>query len=54
VHEVSAAATPSASFGPVTVYFGEKSGKYPDGNLVVVRGGDSTVIFPGCWPRPIW
>ena len=37
--------TPSASFGPVTVYFGEKSGKYPDGNQVVVRGRDRTAIF---------
>ena len=37
--------TPSAGFGPVTVYFGEKSGKYPDGNQVVVRGHDRTAIF---------
>jgi glyoxylase-like metal-dependent hydrolase (beta-lactamase superfamily II) len=37
--------TPSATFGPVTVYFGEKSGKYPDGNQVVVRGSESTAIF---------
>ena len=32
-------------FGPVTVYFGEKSGKYPDGNQVVVRGRDTTAAF---------
>jgi glyoxylase-like metal-dependent hydrolase (beta-lactamase superfamily II) len=38
-------ATPSARFGPVTVYFGDKSGKYPDGNQVVVRGRDTTVVF---------
>jgi len=38
-------ATPSAGFGPVTVYFGDKAGKYPDGNQVVVRGADTTVVF---------
>lgn len=37
--------TPSARFGPVTVYFGEKSGKYPDGNQVIVHGADSVVAF---------
>ena len=31
--------------GPVTVYFGEKSGKYPDGNQVVVRGRDAVAAF---------
>ena len=31
--------------GAVSVYFGEKSGKYPDGNQVVVRGRDSQVAF---------
>ena len=35
----------SARFGPVTVYFGDKSGKYPDGNQVVVRGADAVVAF---------
>jgi glyoxylase-like metal-dependent hydrolase (beta-lactamase superfamily II) len=35
----------SAEFGPVTVYFGEKSGKYPDGNQVIVRGSDTLAIF---------
>ena len=34
-----------ARFGPVAVYFGEKSGKYPDGNQVVVRGRDTTAAF---------
>jgi len=38
-------ATPSATFGPVSVYFGAKSGKVPDGNQVVVRGRDTTVAF---------
>lgn len=31
--------------GPVTVYLGEKSGKYPDGNQVVVRGADQSLAF---------
>jgi glyoxylase-like metal-dependent hydrolase (beta-lactamase superfamily II) len=37
--------TPSARLGPVTVYFGEKTGKYPDGNQVVVRGRDTQLAF---------
>ena len=37
--------TPFADFGPVRVYFGEKTGKYPDGNQVVVRGRDATAVF---------
>lgn len=37
--------TPSLEFGQVTVYFGAKNGKYPDGNQVVVRGRDTKVIF---------
>jgi glyoxylase-like metal-dependent hydrolase (beta-lactamase superfamily II) len=32
-------------FGPVTVHLGEKSGKYPDGNQVLVRGADIRVAF---------
>jgi glyoxylase-like metal-dependent hydrolase (beta-lactamase superfamily II) len=32
---------PKLELGPVTVYFGEKSGKYPDGNQVLVRGRDA-------------
>lgn len=36
---------PTLVLGPVTVYFGEKSGKYPDGNQVVVRGRDTVVAF---------
>jgi glyoxylase-like metal-dependent hydrolase (beta-lactamase superfamily II) len=35
----------SLTIGPVTVYFGEKSGKYPDGNQVVVRGADALAAF---------
>ncbi len=37
--------TPSQRLGPVTVYFGEKSGKYPDGNQVVVHGRDAMAVF---------
>jgi glyoxylase-like metal-dependent hydrolase (beta-lactamase superfamily II) len=29
----------------VQVFFGEKTGKYPDGNQVVVTGADSKVVF---------
>ncbi len=35
----------TVNIGPVTVYLGAKSGKYPDGNQVVVRGKDMTVAF---------
>lgn len=36
---------PTIQLGPVTVHLGEKSGKYPDGNQVVVRGGDTLAAF---------
>jgi glyoxylase-like metal-dependent hydrolase (beta-lactamase superfamily II) len=39
------ATRPTWRLGPVTVYFGEKTGKYPDGNQVVVRGSDTLAIF---------
>ena len=32
-------------FGAARVYLGEKSGKYPDGNQVIVQGGDTRVAF---------
>ena len=32
-------------FGPVRVVLGERSGKYPDGNQVMVRGADTCVAF---------
>lgn len=35
----------TVTIGPVTVYLGEKSGKYPDGNQVVVRGADTLAAF---------
>ena len=37
--------TPVLRHGAVSVYFGEKSGKYPDGNQVTVRGADSLAAF---------
>lgn len=36
---------PRAEFGRVTVYFGEKNGKYPDANQVIVRGSDTQAAF---------
>jgi len=38
-------AAPAIRLGPVSVYPGEKSGKYPDGNQVMVRGADTLVAF---------
>ena len=41
-----AAFTPERTdIGAVTVYFGHKNGKYPDGNQVIVRGADTRVAF---------
>jgi glyoxylase-like metal-dependent hydrolase (beta-lactamase superfamily II) len=37
--------TPHADFGRVRVYFGEKNGKYPDGNQLLVRGSDALAAF---------
>lgn len=34
-----------AQFGPVTVCFGEKHGKYPDGNQLIVTGRDTRAVF---------
>lgn len=31
--------------GPVEVHFGERNGKYPDGNQVIVRGADTRMAF---------
>ncbi len=39
------AAIQRADFGRVSVFFGEKNGKYPDGNQVVVRGSDTLACF---------
>ena len=38
-------AIPRADFGRVTVFFGEKNGKYPDANQVIVRGSDTQAAF---------
>ncbi|MGE0286188.1 MAG: MBL fold metallo-hydrolase [Bradyrhizobium sp.] len=38
-------AVPRADFGRVTVFFGEKNGKYPDANQVIVRGSDTQAAF---------
>lgn len=40
-----ATGTPDIRHGAVSIYCGEKSGKYPDGNQVMVRGADSLVAF---------
>ncbi|MGO4712209.1 MBL fold metallo-hydrolase [Bradyrhizobium sp. 2TAF24] len=39
------ASIPRADFGRVSVFFGEKNGKYPDGNQVLVRGADVRAAF---------
>lgn len=36
---------PSLRFGPVSIYLGDKSGKYPDGNQMLVQGSDMRVAF---------
>ena len=41
----NSAAVPRADFGRVTVFFGDKNGKYPDGNQVIVRGSDTQAAF---------
>jgi glyoxylase-like metal-dependent hydrolase (beta-lactamase superfamily II) len=38
-------AIPRAHFGRVSVFFGEKNGKYPDANQVIVRGSDTQAAF---------
>ncbi len=35
----------SHTFGPVRIYLGHQSGKYPDGNQVVVQGTDTRIAF---------
>lgn len=36
---------PVRAFGPALVVLGEKSGKYPDGNQVLVQGADTRLAF---------
>jgi glyoxylase-like metal-dependent hydrolase (beta-lactamase superfamily II) len=38
-------AIPRLDFGRVAVFLGEKNGKYPDGNQVIVRGSDTRAVF---------
>src|SRR5258706_13357078 len=37
--------TPATRLGPVSVFAGAKSGKYPDGNHLMARGPDTLVAF---------
>jgi glyoxylase-like metal-dependent hydrolase (beta-lactamase superfamily II) len=43
--EAGRSAIPRADFGRVTVFFGDKNGKYPDANQVIVRGTDTQAAF---------
>lgn len=43
--DLSGRAIPRADFGRVTVFFGDKNGKYPDANQVIVRGSDTQAAF---------
>ena len=43
--EAKRSAIPRADFGRVTVFFGDKNGKYPDANQVIVRGSDTQAAF---------
>jgi glyoxylase-like metal-dependent hydrolase (beta-lactamase superfamily II) len=43
--ELNRRAIPRADFGCVTVFFGDKNGKYPDANQVIVRGSDTQAAF---------
>jgi glyoxylase-like metal-dependent hydrolase (beta-lactamase superfamily II) len=45
IQTTPSAAPPRADFGRVSVFFGEKNGKYPDGNQVIVTGTDTRVVF---------
>jgi glyoxylase-like metal-dependent hydrolase (beta-lactamase superfamily II) len=36
---------PRADFGRVSIFFGEKNGKYPDGNQILVQGSDTRAAF---------
>lgn len=45
IAELTRRTIPRADFGRVTVFFGDKNGKYPDANQVIVRGSDSQAAF---------
>lgn len=36
---------PSAEYGPARIYQGNRSGRYPDGNQLIVQGADSRAVF---------
>ena len=47
-------ALPERHIGAITVLFGERGGKYPHGNSLLVRGGEETVVIDpslGLLPR---
>ena len=43
--ELNRRAVPRVDFGRVAVFFGDKNGKYPDANQVIVRGSDTQAAF---------
>jgi glyoxylase-like metal-dependent hydrolase (beta-lactamase superfamily II) len=45
MNDTTSSDAPVLSFGPVAVHLGAKSGKYPDGNQVIVHGADARVAF---------
>lgn len=45
VPEAQRRTIPRADFGRVTVFFGDKNGKYPDANQVIVRGTEAQAAF---------
>lgn len=45
MNDTTSDAAPVLRFGPVAVHLGAKSGKYPDGNQVIVHGADLRVAF---------
>lgn len=45
VPEAQRRTIPRADFGRVTVFFGDKNGKYPDANQVIVRGSEAQAAF---------
>ncbi|SNS41869.1 hypothetical protein SAMN05444352_107192 [Pseudomonas japonica] len=51
-HPASHVSIQRLDFGRVSVFFGEKSGKYPDGNQVLIHGSDMRAAFDTpivCW-----
>lgn len=44
-HKTAAYPVSHRDFGRVSVYFGERSGKYPDGNQILIRGSEVRVAL---------